>query len=127
MLSGHEGPVSALAFSPGTAVSGRTLLVSGSWDSSVRVWDIFSGRKGAVETFENQYDVLGVAFRPDGKQICSALIDGSLNFWEVEDAKLTHQIEGRYDVRGGRGAKVRAREHSGHSGLSGHSEQRPRC
>lgn len=50
ILSGHEGPVSSLAFSPGTAVSARTLLLSGSWDSSVRIWDIFAGRKGAVET-----------------------------------------------------------------------------
>jgi periodic tryptophan protein 2 len=36
-LSGHEGPVSSLAFSP----DGST-LVSGSWDKTVRVWNFFA-------------------------------------------------------------------------------------
>jgi periodic tryptophan protein 2 len=137
VLSGHEGPVSALAFTPvsavatslmgagqalslilggyraqGTAVSSRILLASGSWDSSVRLWDVFSGRGGAVETFENSYDVLSLCFRPDGQQLAVCALDGSIKFWSTE-GELEQTIEGRYDVRGGRGTRdVRAAEHN---------------
>ena len=104
ILAGHEGPISCLAFSPSTSVSSRTLLASGSWDSSVRVWDIFSGRKGAVEAFENSYDVLALSFRPDGKEICACALDGALRFWTLEGEHVL-TIEGRYDIRGGRGKR----------------------
>ena len=39
LLSGHEGPVSSVSFCPSCSI-----LVSGSWDRSVRVWDVFQGR-----------------------------------------------------------------------------------
>ena len=35
-MVGHEGPVSSLFFSPIKAT-----LVSGSWDRTVRVWDVY--------------------------------------------------------------------------------------
>ena len=44
LLTGHEGPVSSLAFCPS-----RALLVSGSWDKTVRLWDVFE-QKGNIET-----------------------------------------------------------------------------
>ena len=52
VLAGHEGPVSTLAFSPTTNV-----LASGSWDKTVRVWNVF-GRSHAVEPFQLSADVL---------------------------------------------------------------------
>ena len=33
-------------------------------------------------------DVLAVSFRPDGKEICTAALDGQLYFWDVSDASL---------------------------------------
>lgn len=60
VLQGHAAPVTALHFSPATA-----LLASGSWDKTVRLWDVFDS-KGAVETLQHVHDVLAVAFRPDG-------------------------------------------------------------
>ena len=35
-MVGHEGPVSSLFFSPTKAT-----LVSGSWDKTVRMWDVY--------------------------------------------------------------------------------------
>ena len=36
VLSGHEGPVAGLAFTPSTSHSSKTMLASASWDKNVR-------------------------------------------------------------------------------------------
>ncbi|KAF6164535.1 hypothetical protein GIB67_025361 [Kingdonia uniflora] len=96
MLSGHEGPVHGLMFSPTNAI-----LASSSWDKTVRLWDVFEG-KGVVETFPHKSDVLTVVYRPDGKQIASSTLDGQINFWDPIDGLLMYTIEGRRDISGGR-------------------------
>jgi periodic tryptophan protein 2 len=100
VLAGHAGPLSGLAFAP-TAAGGGGALASSSWDKSVRLWDVFSG-KGLVETLTHTSDVLTLAYRPDGKEIATATLDGNLNFWDVQDARLKSVIEGRKDIQGGR-------------------------
>lgn len=96
VLSGHEGPVHGLMFSPTNAI-----LASSSWDKSVRLWDIFQG-KGAVETFPHTHDVLTVVYRPDGKQLACSTLDGHIHFWDPIDGLLMYTIEGRRDIAGGR-------------------------
>ena len=44
VLTGHEGPISSLSFSPVSAI-----LASGSWDKTVKLWDVFE-TKGAKES-----------------------------------------------------------------------------
>jgi len=95
-LSGHEGPVAALAFAP----SGDT-IVSGSWDHTVRVWSIF-GRTQTSEPIQLQADVLHVVFRPDSKQVAVSTLDGQLTFWSVSEASHEAGVDGRRDVSGGR-------------------------
>mmetsp|Transcript_6250 Transcript_6250/g.22223 ORF Transcript_6250/g.22223 Transcript_6250/m.22223 type:complete len:926 (-) Transcript_6250:29-2806(-) len=101
VLSGHEGPVSSLAFSPTTP-----FLASGSWDHTVKVWDVFK-KATATETFTANSDVLAVAFRPDGKQLCSSARDGNIAFWNVARSTQEGVIEGRRDAVGGRRLKDR--------------------
>jgi periodic tryptophan protein 2 len=48
VLAGHEGPVSSLAFSPTEAI-----LASGSWDKTVKLWDIFE-TKTATQSLPHQ-------------------------------------------------------------------------
>ncbi|KAF7824873.1 periodic tryptophan protein 2-like protein [Senna tora] len=96
VLSGHEGPVHGLMFSPANAV-----LASSSWDKTVRLWDVFNG-KGAVETFPHTHDVLTVAYRPDGRQLACSTLDGQIHFWDPMDGLLMYTIEGRRDIAGGR-------------------------
>ena len=50
LLSGHEGPVSSVSFCPS-----RSLLVSGSWDKTLRLWDVFE-QKGNVENLTHPAD-----------------------------------------------------------------------
>ncbi|KAI4379281.1 hypothetical protein MLD38_005599 [Melastoma candidum] len=96
ILSGHEGPVHGLMFSPTNAI-----LASSSWDKSVRLWDVFEA-KGTVETFTHTHDVLTVVYRPDGKQLASSTLDGLIHFWDPIDGVLMYTIEGRRDIAGGR-------------------------
>lgn len=39
VLTGHEGPISGLVFSPS-----QPLLVSGSWDKTIRLWNMFDNK-----------------------------------------------------------------------------------
>lgn len=98
VLSGHEGPVTSLSFSAG---SGELMLASASWDHTVRLWNVYQA-KSFIEPLAHSHDVLAVAFRPDGKQLCSATLNGCLNFWNAHDGTLIATIEGQRDISGGR-------------------------
>ncbi|KAF2753915.1 periodic tryptophan protein 2 [Pseudovirgaria hyperparasitica] len=95
-LAGHEGPVSSLSF----AADGGS-LVSGSWDRTVRIWNVF-GRTQTSEPCQLQSDVLCVAFRPDSKQVAVSSLDGQVSFWAVSDAVQVGGVDARRDVSGGR-------------------------
>lgn len=112
VLAGHEGPIATLAFSP----TGNQ-LASGSWDGSVRVWNVF-GRSHAVEPFQMNSDVLAVAFRPDGKELAISTLDGQITFFDVALGKQTNAIEGRRDISGGRKADDRMAASNNASGKS---------
>ena len=96
VLSGHEGPVAALAFSPAAS-----LLASASWDHTVRVWDTFEGRPHR-ESLVHATDCVAVAWKPDGSELCSAALDGTLSFWDPDEGVLLGAIEGADDLAGGR-------------------------
>ncbi|MCJ1312547.1 hypothetical protein MMC25_006221 [Agyrium rufum] len=95
-LAGHEGPVSALAFAPNSSA-----VVSGSWDHTVRIWNVF-GRTQTSEPLQLQADVLDLAIRPDSKQIAVSTLDGQLTFWSLSEADQQAGIDSRRDVSGGR-------------------------
>lgn len=95
-LAGHEGPIAALAFAP----NGGT-VVSGSWDHTVRIWNIF-GRTQTSEPLQLQADVLHLAIRPDSRQIAVSTIDGQLTFWSLAEASQEAGVDGRRDASGGR-------------------------
>lgn len=100
-LSGHEGPISTLAFTP----DGR-MLVSGSWDRTIRTWNVFD-RSQSSETLQLTSDLLCVTVRPDSAQIAASTLDGQLTFWDVDTAVQQATMDGRRDVSGGRTLKSR--------------------
>ena len=79
---GHTKSINSVAFSP----DGK-LLISGSSDHSLKLWEIetgrelraFIGHKGAV----NQ-----VFFHPNGEWVISASSDSEIRFWEVQTGQL---------------------------------------
>jgi periodic tryptophan protein 2 len=95
-LSGHTGPVSALAFAPN-----GDALASGSWDRTARIWSIFN-RTQTSEPLQLQADVLGIAIRPDSQQLAISTLDGQLSFWTVSEGEQVSGLDGRRDVSGGR-------------------------
>lgn len=112
VLSGHEGPVSSLSFSP---LGDR--LVSSSWDKSIRVWDVY-GRSSNVEPFRLNSDCLSLAFRPDGKEIAVSTLDGQICLWDLDKGLQRTLIEGRKDISGGRKFDDRVTAQNNSSGKS---------
>ena len=70
ILNGHTGPISSLVFS----ISGA-MLVSGSWDKTVRTWDVFE-KKGSVDTLTHAPEVLSVDYHPNNKDIVATTLGG---------------------------------------------------
>ncbi|KAF6253746.1 WD40-repeat-containing domain protein [Scenedesmus sp. NREL 46B-D3] len=72
----------------------QPLLASCSWDKTVRTWDVYDS-KSQLEVLQHSHDVLALAWRPDGKQLASATLDGQVYFWNAQDAVIEGVIEGR--------------------------------
>lgn len=93
-LTGHEGPVSGVAFSP---VS--NLLVSTSWDHTVRIWNLFEGSKCMRDTVVFSNEAITTAFRPDGNEFVVSLRNGQLVFFNAHSAaQIGAPIEGAGDL-----------------------------
>lgn len=95
-LSGHEGPIATLAFTP----DGST-LASGSWDRTIRLWSIFS-RTQSSEPLQLTSDLLCIAIRPDSSQLAAATLDGQLTFWTLSTSTQSSVLDARRDISGGR-------------------------
>ncbi|KAL8606486.1 hypothetical protein ACOMHN_037717 [Nucella lapillus] len=98
VFADHTGPVSCLAFSKGTE---NTILASGSWDCTVKLWEVFESR-GAKETLLQKSEVLALDFHPAGKEVAVSTLNAQILIWDVVDARQTGTIEGRHDLGYGR-------------------------
>ena len=88
ILEGHSRSVDALAFSP----DGKQLM-SGSIDSTVRVWDTATGT--ALQILEGHSNwVNTVAISPDGKQLASGSFDKTVRVWDVATGATLQILEG---------------------------------
>ena len=76
-LSGHEGRLSCVAWSP----DGRWIATTGEWPG-VRFWDAASGNE--VRRLDAHAGTVGsAAFSRDGKQVVTTGQDGKVRLWGV--------------------------------------------
>ena len=78
LLSGHNGDVIAIAYSP----NGK-MLASAGRDETVRLWNPKTGENLATLTGHDGL-VTGVAFSPDGKRLVSGSGDATVRLWSTE-------------------------------------------
>ena len=101
-LSSHQGPISSVSFSPPTS-DGGSMLVSSSWDMTVKLWDVF-GKQGVMETFQHSSEVVSCEFHPHLKnELVSTTLGGQLFIWDTESGNMKSFLECRTDICGGRG------------------------
>lgn len=92
-LKGHEKPIGALAFQP----TGKW-LVSGSDDTTVRVWDIEKNEE--VANLNGDFNakaraqIYSVAFSPNGKLVASVNGNGQLQIWNPTLEKKARFLSG---------------------------------
>jgi WD40 repeat protein len=82
VFQGHEDRVTSVCFSPD-----GTLLATGSWDKTIRVWNVATGNEVAVFAGHGRGCVL--VFSPDGKILASGSgktkEPGQVFLWDVRD------------------------------------------
>jgi WD40 repeat protein len=88
---GHTGLVRAVAFSP----DGKS-IVSGSWDDTIRVWEVASGSAVSVLA-RHTSDVNAVAFSPDGKNLASASDDRTVKVWDAATGRELQSLRSHTD------------------------------
>jgi len=74
---GHTEKINALAVTP----DGKLLVTAGK-DTSVRVWDVATGKPIRSNQGHGAW-VTAVAIRPDGKQAASGADDGTIRLWPL--------------------------------------------
>ncbi|KIW36652.1 uncharacterized protein PV06_11164 [Exophiala oligosperma] len=88
---GHSDAVISAVFSPD-----GSLMASGSYDNTVRIWDVQTGQcRHQLEG--HSHSVTSVAFSHDGSLVVSGSYDKTVRVWDVQTGQCRHQLEGHCD------------------------------
>ena len=86
-LDYHYDWVRALALSPN-----NRFLVSGSWDQSVILWDLATGKR--LRAFpEKVKNITQLAFAPDGRTVACASANGNVTLWDVANNEILARLD----------------------------------
>ena len=92
VISGHTHYVWSIAFS-----SDSTLLASGSWDKTVRLWRADTGE--LLDVFiGHESDITTVAFSPDNQILASGGWDVTLRLWDIGTGEQKKVLASDWDV-----------------------------
>ncbi|CAG7851103.1 COMPASS-like H3K4 histone methylase component WDR5A {ECO:0000303/PubMed:19567704} Short=AtWDR5A {ECO:0000303/PubMed:19567704} [Serendipita indica DSM 11827] len=81
-LQGHQSAVTAVGFSPD-----GSSIVSGSKDTTIRLWDTETGQPLGEPFRGHQQGVTAVEFSPDGSRIVSASHDATIWLWNPDSGQ----------------------------------------
>jgi WD40 repeat protein/Mrp family chromosome partitioning ATPase len=88
---GHSSAINSVVFSPD-----GSRVASGSYDSTVRVWDVQMGV--CEQTLKgHSYAVNSVAISPDGSRVASSASDSTVQVWDVQTGVCEQTLEGHSD------------------------------
>jgi len=77
---GHQKGVSDIHYSP----DGK-ILASGSWDRTIKLWNVETGEELTTLTGHGHQDnITSISYSPNGKTLASSSDDGSIKFWNLE-------------------------------------------
>jgi serine/threonine protein kinase len=90
-LTGHSSWVDSVIYSP----DGR-YLASGSWDKTIKVWDVVTGTE--LRTLTGHSDrVRSVVYSPDGRYLASGSWDKTIKVWDVVTGTELRTLTGHSD------------------------------
>eukprot|EP00906_Rhabdomonas_costata_P038761 RCo054841 len=93
-LRGHTGWVFSVSISPD-----GNLLASGSWDKTIKLWNLESGKLERTLTGHTGW-VRAVAISPNGSRLVSGSDDGTVKVWNLLTGKVVRTLTGhKSDVR----------------------------
>ncbi len=69
------------------------LLLSGSRDARLKVWDAATNYHQAAEVVAHLYAINHLDFSPDGKHFVTCSMDKSIKVWDTEKLKLLKVID----------------------------------
>lgn len=91
-LKGHQGFVNSVQ----GARRGVQTLVSGSDDSTIKVWD---GRKRyAIHTLDNSFQVTAVCFNDTAEYVISGGLDNDVKVWDLRKNEILYTLKGHTDT-----------------------------
>ena len=91
VFDGHQGIIHSLDFS----TDGR-LIVSGSRDETVRIWDRVDGTSKVliINDHNSSAGITSVAISPNGQYVAAGSIDAVVRVWDVSTGQLVEKLRG---------------------------------
>lgn len=105
ILGGHTGnilnylftgPINCLVFS-----TTKDFLISGSWDKSVKTWELYS-KNGNLETFDHSHEVVSIDLSPNDSEISVVTLNGEIYNWDISLGSMKNILDCSRDICGGR-------------------------
>jgi WD40 repeat protein len=67
---------------------GGQRIITCSWDGSLRVWNLKSGKQIGEDWRDGDSAVESIALSPDGKKVVSGSDDGAVRLWDIDTCKV---------------------------------------
>ncbi|KAG2060740.1 WD40 repeat-like protein [Suillus hirtellus] len=73
---------------------GGQRIMTCSWDGSLRVWNLKSGKQIRDDWRDGESEVSTIALSPDGKKVVSGSEDGGVRLWDIDSGKVSRRWMG---------------------------------